>query len=159
MRCALKNTRGLRTKALEGHPIFSTGTKRLSFQVQAATLLCLLARIPAVTVASIMGISRTAATGTRGKMEQAQCTYAGKAGANIKYGNGRGRGDVEADETAFRKALAPETKGQDKEASEKKTRWEQWLGAQERGRPDSLKMERLSPGTTKPNAAGPGPIH
>ena len=38
------------------------------------------------------------------------------------------------------------------------TRWEQWGGLVERGRPASLRIFRLNPKNTKKRAPGPGPI-
>ena len=60
--------------------------------------------------------------------------------------------DVEGDEATFTK-----TNEADGDQS-KPIRWEQWLGLVERGRPNSLILERLNPPRTYKRAPGPGAV-
>eukprot|EP00439_Symbiodinium_sp_Y106_P016725 s2887_g2.t1 len=60
--------------------------------------------------------------------------------------------DVEGDEASFTKS---NMLGLDPEAAPKKpVRWEQWLGLVQRGRPESLMLERLNPPPSEVRAPG-----
>ena len=63
---------------------------------------------------------------------------------------------VEGDEASFTKS---NMLGVDPEADPKKpVRWEQWLGLVQRGRPESLILERLNPPPSEVRAPGPGAV-
>ena len=64
--------------------------------------------------------------------------------------------DVEGDEASFTKS---NMLGVDPEVDPKKpVRWEQWLGLVQRGRPESLILERLNPPPSEVRAPGPGAV-
>ena len=59
--------------------------------------------------------------------------------------------DIEVDEATFDKSLVPL---EDAEITEKRMKWEQWVGLVTRGKPESLVLLRLNPQSGR-QAAGP----
>ncbi|OLQ09053.1 hypothetical protein AK812_SmicGene7355 [Symbiodinium microadriaticum] len=120
------------------HPLFvdADGSGSSDLQTQSAMLLLKLTGAPTADFSKILHVNH--------KFKQ----------KTMKLGDGHSWMDVEGDEATFTKTNEAEVAGD----KSKPIRWEQWLGFVERGRPDSLILERLNPPCTYKRAPGPGAI-
>lgn len=117
------------------HPIFyaGSGSSKTCLGLQAATLFCAVSGVPRHAAHLILDVDHKVVEKIYCNNEVARARYVKSEESLISYGGGWK--DLEAN-----------------------VQWEQWAGILERGHPESLRLFRLNPATTKKRAPGPGPI-
>ena len=137
-------------------PIFTTarGPEGHSLGVQASVLLLRLANVPLSTI--LLGVNHKAVERLDRGLNQVRKHYVEDTPKTMtfKYPNKKWL-DIEVDEATFDKSLVPL---EDAEITEKRMKWEQWVGLVTRGKPESLVLLRLNPQFTTARAPGPGAI-
>ena len=136
-----------------GHPFFAVSKHAESLKTQSAALLCNLAGASNVTTHKLLGHNHKVMENLTSRLAYARQRHVVKDQDKIVFGDGRTWKDGEADEATFAKKIDPKASD-----SEKNTSWEQWGGILQRGRRDSLVLNRLSSSQTSLRAPGPGAI-
>ena len=138
------------------HPLFvdADGSGSSDLQTQSAMLLLKLTGAPTADFSKILHVNHKAVEDLDGKLDDVRRRFVEFKQKTMKLGDGHSWMDVEGDEATFTKTNEAEVAGD----KSKPIRWEQWLGFVERGRPDSLILERLNPPRTYKRAPGPGAI-
>ena len=147
------------------HPWFTDGrgTSSTPLQTQAAVLLMKVHNVSLPSTCQLLNVNHKFVEDMGNRLTYARQDYVKEHQPKIKLGSTNGNFqyvknwvDVEGDEASFTKS---NMKGIDSNVDAKKPMlWEQWLGLVQRGRPDTLVLERLSPPTTEVRAPGPGAV-
>ena len=138
------------------HPLFCSarGDRHVKLQVQAPTLLCLLADIPQSSISTILGLNHKHVERLSVALDEARYKCVLREEPRIQFGGLPEWVDVEADEVDLAKGAAePDQIENDSET----VIWEQWAGVVQRGRPESLVLFRLNPKKDWPARPGSGP--
>ena len=140
------------------HPWFTdgNGTGATSLQTQSAVLLLKLQNISNASVHQLMDVNHKVPEDVYNRLTYSRQEYVIEKQKNIQLGGKKTWVDVEGDEASFGKADMARI--DDNVDPSKPVMWEQWCGLIERGRPDTLILERLQPATTEKRSPGPGPI-
>ena len=136
------------------HPLFmdTHGNGSSDLQTQSAILLLKLTGVPTADSSKILHVNHKAVEDLERRLDDVRRRFVEFQQKTMKVGDGHSWMDVEGDEATFTK-----TNEADGDQS-KPIRWEQWLGLVERGRPNSLILERLNPPRTYKRAPGPGAV-
>ena len=147
------------------HPWFTDGNGAAAtpLQTQAAVLLMKLQNISIPSTCQMLAVNHKLAEDMSTRLMYARQDYVKANQPKIQLGSKKGDFryvkywvDVEGDEASFTKS---NMLGVDPEVDPKKpVRWEQWLGLVQRGRPESLILERLNPPPSEVRAPGPGAV-
>jgi hypothetical protein len=109
-----------------------------------------LADLPHTKIRILLGKNHKLTDKMGQQLDSVIAKHVEKEQKNIKFGSVYKWNDVEADEVDLRRMLRDVDDPNDAVA------WEQWGGVVERGRPESLVLNRLNPNYTKLRAPGPG---
>ena len=136
------------------HPLFQEcrGPQGHTLQVQAAVLLLKLAEVKNDKTHKLLDVNHKAVEDMDKRLSEVRRTWVEQKQKTMKVGDGTSWVDVEGDEATFCKTTVKDGD------TEKPVKWEQWLGILERGRPESLILERLNPPRTAKRAPGPGAV-
>ena len=139
------------------HQVFACGGGHhaSTLKEKALVLLLTVSDVPLSTICHLVGKNDSMVQEIVNKVHTTRRTYVEQEEKNIMFGEAGPWTDVEADETVFRKAAVP---GDDDTVSVKDMSWDQWCGIVERGRPETLVMQRLPTPLTTRRAPGPGAI-
>ena len=118
------------------------GNGSSDLQTQSAILLLKLTGVPTADSSKILHVNHKAVEDLERRLDDVRRRFVEFQQKTMKVGDGHSWMDVEGDEATFTK-----TNEADGDQS-KPIRWEQWLGLVERGRPNSLILERLNPPRT-----------
>eukprot|EP00438_Fugacium_kawagutii_P027549 Skav207068 [mRNA] locus=scaffold1909:117809:118993:- [translate_table: standard] len=140
------------------HPLFSEGygVAGTALQTQAAVLLLKLNNISNSTTHRLMHQNHKAIEDMERRLIFLRKEYVEAKEKEIVFGNGVAWQDVEADETTFDKRSLTDVSELDD--PKKTVEWEQWCGIVQRGKPETLVLERLKPVRTDARAPGPGAV-
>lgn len=140
------------------HPFFTDGrgSSATPLQTQAAVLFLNLQNVSNAAVHQVMNINHKFTEDMATRLAYSRQEYVIAKQKEIRLGGRKIWVDVEGDEASFAKTDISNI--DDSVDSQKPVLWEQWCGLIERGRPESLILERLKPPTTEKRAPGPGPI-
>ena len=125
------------------HPLFQEcrGPQGHTLQVQAAVLLLKLAEVKNDKIHKLLDVNHKAVEDMDKRLSEVRRTWVEQKQKTMKVGDGTSWVDVEGDEATFCKTTVKDGD------TEKPVKWEQWLGILERGRPESLILERLRAST------------
>jgi transposase-like protein len=135
-----------------GHPIFKVSKHTGALKHQLAAVLCNLAGVSHASTHKLLGQNHKVMEEVSSRLARARQRYIVKKQNTITFGNGRTWRDAEADEVTLAKYTDPEL------PDDECTSWEQWAGLVERGRPESLVLNRSPEYRTCQRAPGPGAI-
>ena len=119
---------------------------------QASILCCALAGVPVTAASVALGLDNKPVERVYHNLEMARARHVALQEKQIRFGARDEWPDVEVDEVDLGK------EGVEDSNKKVKTKWAQWGGIVERGRPETLILIRLHPILTKLRAPGPGPI-
>ena len=136
------------------HPLFfgGSGVAVTPLNDQASILCCALADVPVTAAPVALGLDNKPVERMYHNLEMARARHVSMREKRVQYGAVYEWPDVEVDEVDLGKEEVED------DNQKKKTKWAQWGGIVERGRPETLVLVRLNPILTKARAPGPGPI-
>ena len=134
------------------HPIFfmSAGNSSTPLQKQVAVLFCAVVGVSSNAAHLLLDMDHKPVERIYHNLEVARSQYVTQKEKDIVFGGKRE--DVEVDEVDIGKLTDKSVAGN------VNTKWEQWGGLVERGRPSLLVLVKLNPILTKKRSPGPGPI-
>ena len=139
------------------------GTGHTPLQIQASVLLMKLQNVSTGVVCQTLDVNHKLVEDMATRLTYARQDFVQDRQKDIQLGSKNVSGkaikdwvDVEGDEASFIKS---NMHGVDPNVeADKPIVWEQWLGLVQRGRPESLILERLTPPSTEVRAPGPGAV-